>query len=417
MFCTGGIRCEKAGPFLEKEGFNVYQLEGGILKYFEECGATHYDGECFVFDKRVAVDPQLAETATQQCYACQHPLTVEEQETPTYVPGASCPYCYRAPEVEMVARIADRNQLISELTKPLPGSRPYDNHRPLNVPMRFDGQSVLQFLCRYHPHIDAAYWRGELEQGKIRYKDKPLDPNSVVWTGQRLVHLIAGTIEPEVNAEIRILYEDSSIVAVDKPAPLPMHPCGRFNRNSLVYILNAAYSGEKIRSVHRLDANTTGVVVVCRNRDAAQFLQKQFDAGTVFKTYIARVVGSPDQERFECLARISAEPAEYGVRTIDANGLSARTEFEVVKSLPDGTTILQCVPTSGRTNQIRLHLWHLGFPIVNDPIYLPNDWIGSTHTLSINDPAMCLHAWKIRFVHPQSREDVEFTANLPRWFA
>ena len=62
MFCTGGIRCEKAGPLMEREGFeNIYQLDGGILKYFEECGGDHYDGECFVFDKRVAVDSQLNE--------------------------------------------------------------------------------------------------------------------------------------------------------------------------------------------------------------------------------------------------------------------------------------------------------------------------------------------------------------------
>jgi UPF0176 protein len=95
MFCTGGIRCEKAGPFLEREGFEeVYQLEGGILKYFEECGQDHFEGECFVFDKRTAVDASLQETTTTLCYACQNPLTAEEQTSPRYVPGESCPYCY-----------------------------------------------------------------------------------------------------------------------------------------------------------------------------------------------------------------------------------------------------------------------------------------------------------------------------------
>jgi UPF0176 protein len=65
MFCTGGIRCEKAGPFMEREGFrDVFQLDGGILKYFEECGGAHYDGECFVFDERVGVDPALRETGS-----------------------------------------------------------------------------------------------------------------------------------------------------------------------------------------------------------------------------------------------------------------------------------------------------------------------------------------------------------------
>jgi UPF0176 protein len=95
MFCTGGIRCEKAGPFMEREGFkNIFQLEGGILKYFEECGGAHYDGECFVFDRRVGVDPALRETDSVLCFNCQIPLTVEEQRHPYYVPDKSCPHCF-----------------------------------------------------------------------------------------------------------------------------------------------------------------------------------------------------------------------------------------------------------------------------------------------------------------------------------
>jgi len=94
MFCTGGIRCEKAGPFMQKQGFKqIYQLEGGILKYFEECGGAHYDGECFVFDRRVGVDPQLKETESILCYCCQMPLTIEDQKSPDYVFEKSCPFC------------------------------------------------------------------------------------------------------------------------------------------------------------------------------------------------------------------------------------------------------------------------------------------------------------------------------------
>jgi UPF0176 protein len=94
MFCTGGIRCEKAGPFMEREGFNVHQLDGGILKYFEECGGAHYEGECFVFDKRVGVDAALRETGSALCFVCQMPVTVEEQKHPHYVPEKSCPHCF-----------------------------------------------------------------------------------------------------------------------------------------------------------------------------------------------------------------------------------------------------------------------------------------------------------------------------------
>jgi predicted sulfurtransferase len=93
-FCTGGIRCEKATPIMMRLGFSdVYQLDGGILNYFERCGADHFEGECFVFDKRVAVDASLCETGTTQCYACQHVLTVADQESTSYSLAAHCPYC------------------------------------------------------------------------------------------------------------------------------------------------------------------------------------------------------------------------------------------------------------------------------------------------------------------------------------
>jgi UPF0176 protein len=94
-FCTGGIRCEKAAPLLEKTGFTqVYQLDGGILRYFEECGGAHFEGDCFVFDKRVAVDASLRESGAALCFVCQMPLTLEEQKDDRYLESVSCPHCH-----------------------------------------------------------------------------------------------------------------------------------------------------------------------------------------------------------------------------------------------------------------------------------------------------------------------------------
>jgi UPF0176 protein len=93
-FCTGGIRCEKAAIHMQNIGYDsVYQLEGGILKYFEEVGGAHYDGDCFVFDYRTALNPKLEETQTAQCFACRAVVTPREQLSPYYVPGKSCPHC------------------------------------------------------------------------------------------------------------------------------------------------------------------------------------------------------------------------------------------------------------------------------------------------------------------------------------
>ncbi len=93
-FCTGGIRCEKAAIHMQNVGFDrVFQLDGGILRYFEEVGGAHYVGDCFVFDKRTALNPKLEPTDTVQCYACRAVVTPNEQKSPLYVEGVSCPHC------------------------------------------------------------------------------------------------------------------------------------------------------------------------------------------------------------------------------------------------------------------------------------------------------------------------------------
>jgi len=93
-FCTGGIRCEKATPLMEKHGFKeVYQLDGGILNYFQKVGGAHYQGDCFVFDRRVALNSKLEETQWVECYNCWNPVTPQEQKLDSYVYGKQCPHC------------------------------------------------------------------------------------------------------------------------------------------------------------------------------------------------------------------------------------------------------------------------------------------------------------------------------------
>ena len=411
MFCTGGIRCEKAGPIMERAGFEqVYQLDGGILKYFEDCGGEHYAGECFVFDKRVALNPNLEETETTQCYACQAVVTAADQQSEQYVPGKSCPKCYQTPDVAMAQLIEQRNAEIAAIATPLPGSTPYENVRPLNVPLRFDQQTAIEFLNGLHSHLGLDYWQHEFELGRITYKQQPISPAQVVRSGWRIEHLLPQNVEPEVNADIRLVYEDEWLLVINKPAPLPMHACGRFNRNSLIYILSQIYAGERLRMSHRLDANTTGLVILCRKRVAADSIRNQFEAGKIRKTYLAKIFGHPEHDFFVCDAPIAKEPAQAGVRLIDGQGVNAATEFHVLERLPDGNSIVQCHPKTGRTNQIRVHLWHLGFPIVGDPSYLCDGELQESQTLSIDSAPMHLHAWKLEFEHPFTKQPLSLTA-------
>lgn len=112
MFCTGGIRCEKASVVMLNAGFtNVKQLKGGILGYFEEVGGAHWKGDCFVFDHRVALNPELQETGVTQCYACREPLSVEDQQSADYQYPISCPYCIdRVVRKESIARQKESEQ-------------------------------------------------------------------------------------------------------------------------------------------------------------------------------------------------------------------------------------------------------------------------------------------------------------------
>ncbi len=426
MFCTGGIRCEKAGPLMEREGYQqIFQLEGGILKYFEDCQGEGYKGDCFVFDKRVAVNPGLQETEAGLCFACQAVLSAEDQQHPHFQPPRCCPHCFQSEDVKMRARIEERNNEIRRITTPLPGSIPYDNIRPLNVPEKYDSAKLIDVLQGMHGHVPADYWQNECRLARIRYQDQLLNEDSIVRAGSRLEHLFPQTVEPEVNAAIKILYEDDALVVVDKPAPLPMHPCGRFNRNSLIYILDQVYSPHCLRMLHRLDANTTGVVVVARTKEYSRRVHPQFAEGKVKKKYLALVNGVPATESFRCDLKISREAARLGGRFADAEGgLSCTTEFQLLRT--DGRqSLLECRPLTGRTNQIRLHLASMGLPIVGDPRYRRaedcldgagfDDVNEPTQTLSVASPPLCLHSWELTLENPLTGKMMKISAPPPNW--
>jgi len=418
LFCTGGIRCEKAGPFMEREGFkNVFQLDGGILRYFEEAGGAHYDGECFVFDQRVGLDPSLQETESAQCFRCQTPLTAVDQADERHVPGQSCAYCYKTPAERTASNIARRHEAIRRAFTPLPGSQPRDNYKSINVPEDCDGKTLLEALCRVVKNVAGAEWEAKCARGLIVNLDlQAVAAARIVRAGERYRHLFPNVTEPDVNGRVEILHEDEALIVLNKPAPLPMHAGGRFYRNTLTHLLHEVYHPQRPHPAHRLDANTTGVVLVTRTQHFAGRLQPQFARGQVEKNYLVRVQGRPTEDVFSCDAPISGASGELGSRTVDVdNGQAARTEFRVRQRHGDGTTLLEARPLTGRTNQIRIHLWHLGFPVCGDAVYLPGQQLGDTQTLSMDDAPLCLHAWQIKFAHPLSQRPVEFTAPPPAW--
>ena len=319
----------------------------------------------------------------------------------------------------MALNIARRHEAIRHAFTPLPGSQPYDNFKPINVPEDCDGKTLLETLCRVVVNVPSAKWEEECARGLLLdMKEEPIAATRIVRGGERYKHKFPNVTEPDVNGRVEILHEDEALIVVNKPAPLPMHAGGRFYRNTLQYLLNKVYHPQKPHPAHRLDANTTGIVLVTRTRHFAGRLQPQFERGQVEKIYLVRVQGQPKDNVFSCDAPISDEAGRLGARNVDIEtGLNARTEFRVLQRNADGTTLLEARPLTGRTNQIRIHLWHLGFPVCGDQVYLRGDKFGETQTLHPNDPPLCLHSWRIAFVHPLTKKRAEFCAPPPDWSA
>jgi UPF0176 protein len=279
-------------------------------------------------------------------------------------------------------------------------------------------------------------WQRACEEGRIRQRPAisgkprsrhtrdtrsdltaPVEFHKIVRAGERYFHVQPAICEPDVNVDIRIVYEDEALIVIHKPAPLPMHPSGRFNRNTLQHFLSEVYQPQNPRPAHRLDANTTGLVLFTRSRHFAKRLQQQFEqTGSIEKRYLARVHGHPVADTFTCTLPISEDAGPLGSRAIDAeHGLSAETSFRVLTRFADGTALLEVVPHTGRTNQIRVHLGALNHPICGDATYLAGRAIGESQTKTIDARPLCLLAQRIAFYHPLTRERLTFETEWPVW--
>ncbi len=255
----------------EQLGFDqVYQLDGGILNYFEKCGNAHYDGDCFVFDQRVAVTPQLQPSGAQYCFACQAVLKGSDLSSNLYRRGEYCPHCYKTPDEMQRRAVEKRQSKLDALVKVLPGSMAYESRRPMYVARQYAGLAILDWLVQMHRGLDREYWMRELNAQRIvigpilETASEVVTESRVTKEGERYIHVQPDYVEPDVDASIKILYEDASMLVVNKPAPLPSHASGKFFKNTLEHILGHIYAPEKLHLAHRLDANTTGILLLSR---------------------------------------------------------------------------------------------------------------------------------------------------------
>lgn len=262
--------------------------------------------------------------------------------------------------------------------------------------------------------ISRAHARKLIDEGQVTVNGRQAKAGYRLNAGDRVVASVPppppATLVPE-EIPLEVVYEDRDVMVIDKPAGLLVHPAAGQRTGTLVNALLArcpdlAGSDGTLRPgiVHRLDKDTSGLMVVAKNQAAQVNLSLQIRQRSFAKGYLALVSGHLSPERGAIEAPIGRHPGDRKRMAVLAGGREARTEYQVVRYL-DGYTLLEAMPETGRTHQIRVHFSAIGHPVFGDPVY------GKRSSLLRRQ---FLHAHRLGFRLPSSGEYVEFRSELPQ---
>jgi 23S rRNA pseudouridine1911/1915/1917 synthase len=262
------------------------------------------------------------------------------------------------------------------------------------------------------PHLSKEKWAQKIESGKITVNHEKATSHLILKAGWITQHYVNNKIEPWINTDIKLVYEDEDILVINKPSPLPIHPAGRFYKNSLTELLKLAFPSNNYKIVHRIDANTTGLLLLAKHKEIAHQLIKQFENQTIKKEYIALVEGIVQSDSFIIDRHISKHKTLAGSRELDLEGINAQTEITVLNRY-EHTTLLSIKPKSGRTNQIRLHLASIHHPIVGDYGYIDQNYF-KNNPMTYPDDCLFLHAHLLTL--KINGKEMNFKADVPDKF-
>ncbi len=295
------------------------------------------------------------------------------------------------------------------------------------VEPNYAGWRLDKYLCEKIRRLSRTRVQQIIENDLVF--ERRLKPSTSVWEGLTFELRKTVMAEPTVPPPEALLelFQDDALLVLNKPAGLPIHPTARYHAGTLVEQLKLKYGpGFRADPAHRLDRETSGIVVCGRTLQACQKLMKSFMTGAVAKQYLAIVEGHPRDDTFEVDAPIAegTKLIRIAVRIDEKDGKPARTRFEVERRFcRDGAdfALLRCFPLTGRQHQIRIHAQRAGHALVGDKMYGPDPGYFdrfSKHDLEpeawvrLRLPRQALHAASIEFPHPTTGLRVRFEAPL-----
>lgn len=293
----------------------------------------------------------------------------------------------------------------------------------LRVGKEDDGSRLDVFLARRFKRSRSAL-RSRL-QGAVRSSsDQPLKWSHKLRAGEVVRVNSRTNPEPQVEVSFRVLYQDQHILALDKGAGAPVHPVRSWRTRTVLTRLREELQEPGLKPAHRLDRETSGVLLFGRSSRALLGLMEQFKSGRVSKRYLAVVRGVPEFDRLEVnerLARDTDFPVQCRMRVDSIQGQKATTEIVVLRR-GDGTSLVGAIPKTGRQHQIRVHLAHLGHPLLGDKLYqdagrpylaMIRDALDSRDMERLGHHRQALHAERLGFEHPVSGAWMSIRAGLP----
>jgi len=275
------------------------------------------------------------------------------------------------------------------------------------------GARLDKFVGDRCPELSRTRAQKLITEGFITVNDRPAKPSLKLSVNDKVDITVPPESLPDLSPEaipLKIVYEDTDLLVIDKPPglavhPAPGHPSHTLANAVLAYLPSLAEEGESLRPgiVHRLDKDTSGLIIVAKNRAAHENLSDQFKSRSVSKSYIVLVKGKLMPESGIIEAAIGRDPRNRQRMAVVSRGREARTEYHVLKYI-GGYSLLEIRPQTGRTHQIRVHLAAIGFPVVGDAAY------------GVTSPRLSrqfLHASRLGFSLPSTGRRVEFTSPLP----